>query len=174
MLTHGRSAGLRVSRAWKPLLAPVHCRYLSCAILIGQIGCDGSTLNHDSLVGHIISWQLSAGNGPMPGLSEPNSTQGREESGRLSTVEALRVLEDPTDLKLKALTQLARVAFGGSSLSGGFTCSARAQAKPSNTCRASSCDQIIHRHDDIDGQSLACRPLGGSSARDVLVAGRVV
>ncbi|KAK9846793.1 hypothetical protein WJX84_012424, partial [Apatococcus fuscideae] len=54
----------------------------------------------------------------MPGLAEPVPLQGREESGRLSTVEALRVLEDPTDVELKALTQLARTAFGGSSLSG--------------------------------------------------------
>ena len=45
-----------------------------------------------------------------------------EEPGRLATVEALRVLEDPTDVKLKTLTQLARVAFGGSSLSGSISC----------------------------------------------------
>ena len=54
----------------------------------------------------------------MPGITDTAAAQATEEPGRLATVEALRVLEDPTDVKLKTLTQLARVAFGGSSLSG--------------------------------------------------------
>lgn len=66
--------------------------------------------------------QLLAAKSQMQGSTGPNSLEGREESGRLSTVEALRVLEDPTDVKLKTLTQLARVAFGGSSLSGKPAC----------------------------------------------------